>query len=534
MSPPPLRKWLSLKTLSLFEIISQCTLRNKHVNTRPFHRLCTLMRKMGAQSLWIDDFNPEIDSEIAYEINLLKKVLPETAEFKAYKLYFVKESVTERNGQNLSKLTFLSYSAIINYSSINKNDSYLLFSVVATPMKHDLYRNKAVPLTNYYFHTIRDYEFRFGSPEGNEFNFNIIGAPFFQKNSITSFCIQTALATLLNQADYRGTLLLPVQINELAGLSISQSTSGGLDIAQTINVIKNQGCFAKTFDFHLKDTDKLFKSLHKKFDLPPSGIIYPWMESGLPGFIVFVTKKDILHAVPIIGHTLNTDRWDPEADIRYRKNVRYHFRSVSAWVDNYIIHDDNFGMYLCYPTDKLEEKKRNYGYLVNYVLFMPKEEITYPPDKIEISLIAIMRNILDKFSGLTKEENPWLYKLKHELSAPLVSRTIACQKSNYVQNLKNPDCFNKIIADKLQRQIAAHLPESFWLTEITLPDLYVANKAVIINFISDLKNGDLLFFRFPKFCVMFKKGKPPEILELNTLGHFKLYSREHNIETFDW
>ncbi len=267
------------------------------------------MRKMGAQSLFISDFNSETDCEIASEINHLKKVLPKTTEFKAYKLYFVRENITKRERENLSKLTFLSYSAIINYSSDKKSDSYLLFSLVATPMKHDLYSNKAVPLTNYYFHTVRNYQFTFRSPEGMEFNFNIMGAPFFQQNNVTSFCIQTAIATLLNQVDCRDTLLLPVQINELAGL---QSTTGGLDIDQTINVIKKQGYFTKNFDFHIKDTGKLFKNLHTKFDLPPSGIIYPWLESGLPGFIVFVTKKDILHVVPIIGHTLNTDRWDPE------------------------------------------------------------------------------------------------------------------------------------------------------------------------------------------------------------------------------
>jgi len=489
---------------------------------------------MGAQSLFIGDFDSGADGEIAYEINCLKKVLPKTTEFKAYKLYFVRENITKRDRKNLSKLTFLSYSAIINYSSVKKSDSYLLFSLVAIPMKHDLYSNKAVPLTNYYFHTIRNYQFIFSSPGGRKFHFNITGAPFFQKNEVTSFCIQTALATLLNQADYQGTLLLPAQINELAGLSISQSTMGGLEIGQAIDVIKKQGYFTKTFDFHIKDTGKLFKNLRTKFDFPPSGIIYPWMESGLPGFIVFLTKKNVLHAVPIIGHTLNTDRWSPEADIRYRRNVRYNFRSVSAWVDNYIIHDDNFGMYLCYPTGKLEEKKRKHGYLVNYILFMSKEEDTYAPDKIEIRLIATMRNILNKIKGLTKEENPWLYKLKHELSTPLVSRTIACKKSDYVRNLNTPDCFNKIISDKLQEQIGAHLPEGFWLTEISLPDLYAANKTVIINFISDLKNGNLLFFRFPKFCVLFKKGKTPEFLELNTLGHFKLYSIEHNVQTFDW
>lgn len=534
MISPPLRTWVPLKTLSLFEIISQCTLRNNQINPRPFHRLCSLMRKMGAQSLWIDEFDPALDVEIGYEIVHLKKILKNIREVKAYKLFFVRESITKNNSGSPSELTFLSYSVIINYVAGNESNSYLLFSIVATPKKYDLYKNMAVPLTNYYFHSIRDYQFAFKTPEGVQFKFTITGAPFFQKNNITTFCVQSALATLLNQSDYSGTLLLPFQINELLGLSVSQSMAGGLDIHQTIDVIKKSGYFTKSFDFQIKDTDKLLKSLHSKFDLPPSGIIYSWIESGFPGFIVFQTRKGDLHAVPIIGHTLNTDKWEPEADIRYRQNVRYHFRSVSAWVDNYIIHDDNFGMYLCYPPEKLEEKKRKYGYLVHYILFMTKEENIYPPDKIEISLIATMRNMLDKIRGLTKEENPWLYKLKHELNAPLVSRTVAVSNADYLNHLKTPDSLGKTVPNKTRKQICAHLPERFWLTEISLPDLYVANKTVLINYISDLRSGELLYFRFPKFYVVIKKTEPPEITELDTLGHFKLYSLDHDTDTFDW
>lgn len=96
MTSPPIRTWLSLKNLSLFEIISKCTLQYPDINKRPFHHLCTLMRKMGAQSLWIDEFNPQFDSEIAYEINHLESVLNNLSKITAYKLYFVQEQVSEK------------------------------------------------------------------------------------------------------------------------------------------------------------------------------------------------------------------------------------------------------------------------------------------------------------------------------------------------------------------------------------------------------------------------------------------------------
>ncbi len=534
MTSPPIRTWLSLKNLSLFEIISQYTLQDPDINKRPFHHLCTLMRKMGAQSLWIDEFNPQFDSEIAYEINQLESVLNNLSKITAYKLYFVQEQVLEKNINDLSKLTFLSYSSIINYVSSNISNSYLLFSFVTIPKKYNLYEGKAVPLTNYYFHTIRAYSFTFRNNKGNKVKFTITCAPFFQKNEITSFCIQTALATLLNQVNNNKALILPVQINEIAGLSKDQCLLGGMDIINTKKVIEESGYFAREFDFHIKDTDKLFKNLKRKYDLNPSGIMYPWMESGFPGFIVFETKSGVLHAVPLIGHTLNTDKWEPEADIRYRRKVRNHFRSVSAWVDNYIIHDDNFGMYLCYPPDKLEEKKRKHGYLVNYVLFMTKTKDIRPPVTIEIRLIESIRNLLKMISGLTKEGNPWLYKLKHDLKAPLVSRTIAVNKDDYHNYLKTPDSNAAVINDRVRKKICAELPKKFWLTEITLPDLYIANKTVLINYVSDLVTGELLFIRFPKFCFIFSKTGELEIIELKTLGHFKLYSLDHDTDTFDW
>ncbi len=533
MTTPPIRTWLPLKNLSLFDIISQCTLQDPEINKRPFHHLCTLMRKMGAQSLWIDEFNSKFDSEIAYEFNHLKSFVTDLSEINSYKLYFVKEQVTDRNKNDLSRLTFLSYSSIINYVSATTSNSYLLFSLVTVPKKYNLYDNKAVPLTNYYFHTIRDYQFTFRSFDGNNVNVEITGAPFFQKNDVTTFCIQTALATLLNQAENRDSLILPVHINEIAGLSKAQCLQGGMDIKNTKQVIKKSGFFTQEFNFHVEDTDKLFNNLKKKYDLNPSGIIYPWMESGFPGFIVFETKKGDLHAVPIIGHTLNTDKWDPEADIRYRRNVRNHFRSVSAWVDNYIIHDDNFGMYLCYPPDKLEEKKRKFGYLVHHVLFMTKSKAIRSPDRIEIDLIDLIRNILKEVVGLT-ENNPWLYKLKHDLNAPLVSRTIAVTSEKYFKHLKTPDSYNKVIHYRLRKKICEQLPDKFWLTEITIPDLYVANKTVLINYVSDLKTGDLLFIRLPKYCFIFSDEDELEIIELKTLGHFKLFSLERDHETFDW
>ena len=134
------------------------------------------------------------------------------------------------------------------------------------------------------------------------------------------------------------------------------------------------------------------------------------------------------------------------------------------------------------------------------VVFCPKNVVT-----IEIRLIESIRNVLKMISGLTKEENPWLYKLKHDLNAPLVSRTIAVNKDDYHNHLITPDSNNAVINDRVRKKICAELPKKFWLTEITLPDLYIANKTVLINYVSDLITGKLLFIIFPNFCFIFSK-----------------------------
>jgi len=259
------------------------------------------------------------------------------------------------------------------------------------------------------------------------------------------------------------------------------------------------------------------------------------MESGFPGFIIFNTRAGNLHVVPIIGHTLNTDVWQPEADIQYNREVKFHFRSVSAWVDNFIIHDDNFGMYLCYPTEKLGEKRRGQGYLVNYVLFLTENKINCPPDKIEINAIRAVRLIFKKFKdNISKEESNWIHKMVNELKAPLVSRTLSVKKEEYIEVLRKPDSEKKVITEDILNKVTKKFPDSFWLTEITLPDLYIANKSALISIASTLDTGKIIFLRFPDFGLFINKTGQFETIDLPTGSHYEIFQRKQDIETYDW
>lgn len=494
------------------------------------------MRKMGAQSLWIEKVNPGDDSGIDYEIEYLRTFFKSSFKAIAFKLFFVYEKMSNNGKSDLKKITFLSCTAIINYSSKNISDTYLLYSVTALPKKHHFLNGKSVPLMNYYFHSAKDYSFQFLGSDNERVEFTIRGAPFFQRNDKTSFCMQAALATMLNNISTEKSLLLPNKINEKYGVDFGEELS--LDKKNVVELIKKIGLQAKRFVFNQQATKKVFKKLLEQYDWPPSSLLYPWMESGFPGFIIFYppltkgTDKEAFHVVPIIGHTLNTDSWQPEADILYKKKIELHFRSVSAWVDNFIIHDDNFGMYLCYPTSKLADKEKGLGYLVDFVLFITEDEIKCSPDVLEIDLISLIRN-LREFRSVSSTDNIWLYRLVNE-NTPLVSRTVVAKKEDYMESLKELDSEKNLIPEDIRRTITQQLPDRFWLTEITLPDLYIANKTALISIASDLSTGELCFMRIPKLCIYINDNGRVDGVISPSKSHYKIFTRKNDNETFDW
>lgn len=540
MLQPPLRQWISLESASLFKIISQCTIKatsartDKNLNKRPLHRLCSLMRKEGAQSLWIDEATPKTDLAVRHEFEYLQKYFnsigSEVKNF-AYKLIFAREDITKFGTVDYKKITFLSCSVIVNYSSNKERQSYLLYSVATIPKKYLSENNIPTPLMNYYFHSFKDYTLIFKDQNNKNVNFKIRGVPFFQKNNITSFCMQSTLATILNILSPGNELILPNQVNQIYGASLGNGVL--FDKQKVMEVIKKQKFYSKEILFDQISTVELFKSLFNRFGWPPSASVYPWMESGFPGFIVFHTRAGNLHVVPIIGHTLNTDSWQPEADIRYSRRVRFHFRSVSAWIDNFIIHDDNFGMYFCYPTSKLSEKKNPKRYLTDHVIFITKEKVKLLPDELEIDLISNIRKWFEMNENVTEQDNPWLYKIINERNAPLVSRTLLVNKNDYLESLRKVDSEKKKIPEYILKVIKKQLPNSFWLTEITLPDLYIANKAALISVVTKKDSDKQIFIRFPNFCYLYIKDEYFKVT-IPTGSHYKLFERPNDISTYDW
>jgi hypothetical protein len=84
--------------------------------------------------------------------------------------------------------------------------------------------------------------------------------------------------------------------------------------------------------------------------------LYSFVESGYPAVLSFTTSGDeegpIPHVVPVFGHTLNSDSWFPTAFAGYvgRAVEDKPYLSTLDWVADFIVNDDNFGMYFSLPT----------------------------------------------------------------------------------------------------------------------------------------------------------------------------------------
>lgn len=108
--------------------------------------------------------------------------------------------------------------------------------------------------------------------------------------------------------------------------------------------------------------------------LPPEQIVFPFIESGIPVFLIFKPEPDnpadkgALHVVTIVGHTFDRSAWWPQAELGYYpKTLGKSYQRSIAWID-FVIHDDNFGPFRTLPKRFIEIEMNLYKSLSDEVL----------------------------------------------------------------------------------------------------------------------------------------------------------------------
>ncbi|OPY71418.1 MAG: hypothetical protein A4E63_01539 [Syntrophorhabdus sp. PtaU1.Bin050] len=318
---------------------------------KPFHRLCSLARKMDVKTAIIEELS-QPDDPIITECIALKTHCGVEPEFKIFRITFVKETVDSfAQVTELDDDAFLTTTTVINFKI--KEDpwrSYVFSAICREPKIFNHLKFGTIPLLNNYLHVRRTFECAIQSGSASK-NFSITGSFFSQQNKITSVCAHAALCVTINNLNLEGSeLIYPERVNEIMGVNHTSRRLGPEDVSKedTLKVLER---FGLTIDW-------------RDFDANPDPInyrdfVYQHIESGSPVLLVFSIDDRVSHVVPVLGHTLNTDVWAPEAVPAYLGDEPSRFEdfyaSVRAWVDHFIIHDDNFGMYFCLPADTFSQ-----------------------------------------------------------------------------------------------------------------------------------------------------------------------------------
>ncbi len=481
---------------SLFKFIDEFWLSGieaVETNNRAFHRICSIMRKIGVKTAIVENIEPD-NSIIKKEKEALNRYFDHNVIMKIFRLTFSMECI--ENEEGLKKIdknnSILANATIVNFKKKEEWYSYVFSAIVGIPKIQHKNREFYIPLPNNYIHSARNFECHIQCSDRDVYTYRIYGTYFCQQNSFTSVCAHAALCMVLNnQRLLKTSILEPEDLNVYLGInhtsqkvSKNRNNKGHLCTSEdVIRFLEEKGYFIETRDFFSPESTIPIVDY--------SEFLYRHIESRHPCLLVFsTTKDDEMHIVPIMGHTLNTDLWKPEAEIVYSNNIikaddiGFEHRSASAWVDHFIIHDDNFGMYYCLPVDLLRRRTT----LKQDPVFRAIKAIVITPKRLETTALVaekrnleiMERNIMDIFVGRIPgaPRNYWLHALlgaSINKNPILVVRTLLITKDDYQQTLNHCDYEGNSFSENEKNTIMKALPERFWLTELTFPDLYTAN-----------------------------------------------------------
>ncbi|MBE3037512.1 MAG: hypothetical protein IMZ62_01675 [Chloroflexi bacterium] len=455
---------------------------------KPLHRICSLVRKMGVRTLVMEDLQPV--HEIQEENAAIEAFFGQPADTQAKRLSFFRSA--GKDWRLLPEEDFLGYIVLLKHRRPGrKTIAHVLESVVRGPtvfLKHGGERAQAEVVSNYYLHCAREFTTTLGMPDCHR-RLRLHGTFFCQQNGYTHVCAHAALRMAINSSP----TLMPAQkltnqmINDLLGVNHrTVRVDRGLSSQQIQDIVKKLGLRCQTADFT------------ERPKVGYASFIYPIVESRLP-VILWIEAPGVQHVVAVLGHTVNSDRWDPEARQGYGCLPMSQYISSAAWADHFVISDDNYGMNVTLPAEMIR----------NFVVpqFNPNLHaamaIGILPSRVRVDgYLAEQGSALMAFRVLEntkpRPENKWLVYLKKMIRSALDAmdqgrsplRTIVCRtllvgREHYIKHLREvTDSSGRAIAEHEAGLLRTSLPKTFWLTEVSLPDLYMANKHKIADIVS--------------------------------------------------
>lgn len=481
------------------------------------------MRLMGAQSIIIEQLTNNSSEwiRLTQEFNAIRLRL-DSAELEiiADKITFTTFpfplGATASSLKQAPDSSFLGYAIVVNIKlSATCFWSYIFESVV----KEFAGMLEAPHLTihpNCYLHVKSAFTCTVGSIR----NYEIRGSYFCQQNSITNVCSHAAAAMALTNASKSGEIVTLENVNQILNyehkdrkfrinkyrlwnipenpaLSDPEEDrfSDGLVWKQLETVFKRHYYTPYLYEFYTVQHQHKFRSF-----------LYSFIESGFPSILAFEPEvsgeNPLQHVVCVVGHTLNPHSWLPMslhlalqkvASEKPELNKTHPFDVLSSlsWVDDLIIHDENYGMQLCLPSHAFKpvqhpDHEHNFAPDSGMGIFPSTFKVLmlgHDAEKIAASAFRRVANSpANLLSGSYYTERLWSSHRK-ALKHGIVYRTSLVKWKDYILSISELSSLRNE-ALKFVEDTAKQF-EYVWLTEVTEPDLLVGNKAKIVDIISN-------------------------------------------------
>jgi hypothetical protein len=483
----------NLRILDLSAPFSSFEFCDTHFQGLPsVRRLFSLARSFEAQTLVVEEISPQ--GIIAEEITEIATLFPDYQPGQLKRLSFWrKEFKTTRGLASARPDDFIGYALLKQdiVPSLPSHPGWHVFESVFPKYDH---RHNCVPCPGVYHLTV-----------GGERQ-TTSGLMYCQQNQLNKACAQVAIRSLLSR------LLPEGDISYRQMNAIAQSVDSSFRPENGLTPPQMQAIFSK---FDVSYTDIEYEEEQKtnpeiRNDVPYQKYLYSGIESGCGGLLGFSMSgpqaTTSRHIIPFFGHTFNKDTWAPDADVAYF-NVGGGIGYVpsESWTSSFIGHDDNFGANFCVPRLYVDPEQ------VQYVVEFRRPKVRYGGVMAEAQALQFLYSVTPHLST----DNAWTKRLvegSHPSVQQVVLRAVCVSRHAYLEHLGTvSDWAGQRETHNLPPALEKVLPETLWVVEISLPQLFPANERKLGEIVlhaererdpakdptADIDYGLFLMARFP-------------------------------------
>lgn len=427
------------------------------VAASPIHRLCTLARKMGVRSFIVEDALER--EEVREEIDYLDEVSPfDDGEVSAAVVTFLSiDAVDGADPPPLKRADVIGQAVLVTYPTKEGGRHSFVFEAFFRLCARDgeyLLLNHHVPIAAAFDLSVANQTVK------------LVGSYFCQQNGISSVCAHSAVRTLLMNRSRRR-----ISISEL-------NKAWDIDPAAGKVGVKNVAASLEALNLTVTRYDFLAR---RPADAMSNDGIWSLLaslaESGTPTLLVFETGPKSDHVVPVLGHTLNSDEWHPHGALSHLDD-QHQTTSSSLWIDHLIINDDQLGPYFCISRTGLFETATTPNAIrPKYVIALLPDGFDNSPYAAETLARAEFKRLLASAASIFSDPPRWITLLQ-TTAERRIFRTILTTREEYLASLRSGlkgETTSETQA--ILGEVAAKLPDSFWMCEVSLPNILLANRA---------------------------------------------------------